>query len=902
MPPAHLDFCTMKNSLTPAADMRLALLRTILLAVLLIVFLHGAAEPAIAQLPTTQLNAIFPAGGAPATTVKATITGDHLDDVDRLVFSHPGITAKPVLVSSGKAEGEAETVSSEYEISIAADVPIGIHDIRAIGRYGVSNPRAFVVESLKQIVVPQDSPNDANRSVDKAMRLDIGSVASGRVTKNRADFYRFTAKKGEALIARCAGTGIDSRIDATLVLYDSAGKELMRVRDTQSYDPVMAFRIPADGDYIIEVYDFLYRGGDEYYYRLALTRRPYVESIFPPTGVPGESAEFTLYGYHLPGGKPLSPVTPSTVTGVASALEKVTVRVDLTAGDKKIDDRSLTSYVSSPGSMLDGQPYVLTSPQGDAGAITIGHAAATVVVEAEPNNQADEAQNVSLPCDFAGQFQAVGDEDWVAFTATAGERIWIDVISHRAGGNTDPTIVVEEITKKDDGTDQVKKLTTLDDMKVYVNRVPSFETRSRDPAFEFVAKRDATYRVMIRDVYNMTRGDPRLSYRMVIGRGEPDFRLVAHSDPYRTNNTGDLRMPSPVLRQGGTTAMNVHVFRHFGFDGDIHITAEGLPEGVTCRGAVAAGSAKGAKLIFEVNDDAPASAAAIRIVGTATADGQTIVREARPAHLMFDTENTERMPPTSRLVRQLWLSVSDKEQAPASIHVESDKIFETSLGGQLALPFQVTRRGDFKSDLRVIPEGLPRRLRFDPLRVSGDKKAYDLKIKTNDFPPGTYTFYLLGSGSFPNKKIATDKDKDKADADDEKMKDKNIRFSVASAPLRIRVHATPVNMIVPNTDHTIQPGATLSLPIPIERRFGFGGPVTLELRAPKGITAKRQAVAKDKTEIALSVQVAESVAPGEYECEIVGQHVFGGLALAAKQSFTLTVLPPTKADTSVAGN
>ena len=859
------------------------------------VFILGASSVATAQLPSTQLDAISPSGGGSATTVTATIAGKNLNEVDRLVFSHSGITAQPIRADEKAAESNG--VVNQYKISIGADVPVGVYDVRVIGRFGVSNPRAFVIEDLQQVVVPREQPNSANHSVDKAVRIEIGSVASARVTKNHADYYRFSAKTGQAIIARCAGTRIDSRIDATLVLFDANGKELMRVRDTESYDPVMAFRVPADGEYTIEVYDFLYRGGDDYFYRLSLTERPFVEAVFPPVGIPGEATEYTVYGYHLPDGEVVS--TGNEKNGVVSPLEKVTVRIPLADDKNFVDQRSLATYVPSFASMLDGQLYTLSSPQGDANAITIGHAAAPVEIEAEPNNNAEQAQNVSLPCEFAGQFQAIGDEDWVAFSAVAGERVWIDVISHRARGRTDPVILVEEITTGEDGEPKMKRLANRDDLSVYVNRVPNFETRSRDPAFQFVAKKNATYRVMIRDIYNMTRGDVRLTYRLVIGRGEPDFRLVAHGDPYREGNAGDLRMPSPVLRQGGTSAINVHVFRRFGFDGDIHVHAEGLPEGVTCRGAIAAGGASEAKLVFEVAEDAPASAAPIRIVGRADVDGETLVSEARSAYLMFDTENVARIPPTSRLVRQLWISVTDKEMAPATLHVDNDELLETSLGGQLALPFRVTRRDGFEADLRVAPEGLPRQLRLTPVSASGDKQSFNLKMKINNFPAGTYTFYLMGRGRYRserNTKPVSSGDTEMKEIE----KDEKTRFAVASPPLQLRVHATPVKIIPSDVERTVRSGETLSLPTTVERRFGFSGPVTLDLKASDGISADSKSVAKDQSEGALLIRVDKSVRPGEYQCEIIGQHVFGGLALAERHKFTLTVLSDNDATQTVA--
>ncbi len=49
----------------------------------------------VAQYPVTQLTSVYPFGGKLGSTFEVTITGTDLDDAEQLVFSHPGITAKP---------------------------------------------------------------------------------------------------------------------------------------------------------------------------------------------------------------------------------------------------------------------------------------------------------------------------------------------------------------------------------------------------------------------------------------------------------------------------------------------------------------------------------------------------------------------------------------------------------------------------------------------------------------------------------------------------------------------------------------------------------------------------------------------------------------------------------------
>lgn len=60
------------------------------------------------------------------------------------------------------------------------------------------------------------------------------------------------------------------------MLYNAAGDEVMRNRDTNRRDPLIDFTSLADGEYVVEIHDFLYGGGPEYFYRLSIGVGPYL--------------------------------------------------------------------------------------------------------------------------------------------------------------------------------------------------------------------------------------------------------------------------------------------------------------------------------------------------------------------------------------------------------------------------------------------------------------------------------------------------------------------------------------------------------------------------------------------------------------------------------------------------
>src|SRR5205814_4712194 len=106
-----------------------AVLHLLGLAALSVVSALLAERPALAQLPQARLNAVFPAGGQRGTSIDLTLAGGtDLDEASALYFSHPGITAAQ---KTQMVEGQPQPVAGTFTVTIAADVPIGVYDVRA---------------------------------------------------------------------------------------------------------------------------------------------------------------------------------------------------------------------------------------------------------------------------------------------------------------------------------------------------------------------------------------------------------------------------------------------------------------------------------------------------------------------------------------------------------------------------------------------------------------------------------------------------------------------------------------------------------------------------------------------------------------------------------------------------
>jgi len=172
-------------------------------------------------LPAPKLLLISPMGAKAGSTVEVVVTGYDVEDAKDLVFNIPGVKAELVGNASGpdvKAPGVVgKAVSVKFKVTLPADAPLGIHDLRVSTPFGVSNPRAFVVGDLNEVM-----EKEPNNDVPEAQRVEIGSTVNGVIsTPTDVDYYLFAGKKGQRVVVSCLSSSIDSRLPAALHLPDS---------------------------------------------------------------------------------------------------------------------------------------------------------------------------------------------------------------------------------------------------------------------------------------------------------------------------------------------------------------------------------------------------------------------------------------------------------------------------------------------------------------------------------------------------------------------------------------------------------------------------------------------------------------------------------------------------------
>jgi hypothetical protein len=379
----------------------------------------------------------------------------------------------------------------------------------------------------------------------------------------------------------------------------------------------------------------------------------------------------------------------------------------------------------------------------------------TALAEKEPNNLANEAQKITLPCEIDGSFFPAGDVDTFEFQAKKSEVWWVEVVSERRGLATSPFVLVQRVTRdgaKEKLTDVVEMNGLPSPIKVssngYAYDGPPYNPGSMDPLGKIEIPEDGTYRLQLRDLFGGTRNDPRNVYRLIIRKAAPDYALVAWALHMELRNGDRNALSKPIaLRGGGTMALEVVAVRKDGFDGEIDLSMENLPAGVSACGLkIPAGKAQGMMLITAAAD-APRSLAIAKLVGRAQINGVTVIHPCRLASMAWPAKDAMAEIPNPRLVDEIPVSVGGAELAPMTIVSSEDKVWEAKAGEKLTIPLKLTWRGEFSGSFKVVPTfGEPQTLRKGtdaPLKAPTMDAVVDLAVLKT--PPGEYTMAFCGS-------------------------------------------------------------------------------------------------------------------------------------------------------------
>ncbi len=362
----------------------------------------------------------------------------------------------------------------KLQVSIDPDAEPGMRELRVGSPLGLTNPVRFFVGRLAEVA--EVEPND--RLPDSCIGDAMPVVVNGQIMPGDVDRFSFTARKGMHLVVSVAAReivpyladAVPGWFQAVAAVYDRDGKELAYADDfRQNPDPALVVEIPSDGEYTLEVRDSIYRGREDFVYRVTMGELPFVTGVYPLGVRAGSAAKLTLSGWNLP---------VSTVPLRAQSVGQVPIRV--------------------PGA-IGPTPVVAVDDLPEAG-------------EKEPNDRADKAQRLAVPVAVNGRIDRPGDADLYAVQGRKGTRLVVETVARRLGAPTDTVVTVSDA--------KGRRIAFSDDWE---DRGAGLVTHHADSYAVAVLPADGSYTIRVADAQG--RGGAEFAYRLRIAPPRPDFEL-----------------------------------------------------------------------------------------------------------------------------------------------------------------------------------------------------------------------------------------------------------------------------------------------------------------------------------------------------------------------------------------
>jgi len=238
-------------------------------------------------------------------------------------------------------------------------------------------------------------------------------------------------------------------------------------------DPTLNFEVPADGEYVLSIIDALYRGRNDFVYRINIGEVPFVTSIFPLGGRVGEPVTIEVDGWNL-------------------------------------DNATLAPPPKDAGPGT----YMISATKGKAVSNQIPFALDTLpeCMDAEANDDQSKAQKVTLPIIVNGRMDQPNDWDVFEIEGKAGETIVAEVHARRLDSPVDSFLKItdangEVVAFNDDHHDAGSGLNTYHADSYLMVKLPA----------------DGKYFVHMGDTTR--QGGKEYAYRLRISPPRPDFEL-----------------------------------------------------------------------------------------------------------------------------------------------------------------------------------------------------------------------------------------------------------------------------------------------------------------------------------------------------------------------------------------
>lgn len=411
-----------------------------------------------------------------------------------------------------------ETV--RVRVTIAANAEPGLHYCRLQTKHGLSNPMRFVVGYLVEAREPsvwkfdltsylglRTKPREISDPAVITGPVSLPLTINGRILPGEVDEYVFEAAEGDQLVVDVEARSlvpyladaVPGWFQAVVSIQDPRGRELAYADDYRfDPDPVLFYKIPRDGKYRLRIHDSIYRGREDFVYRITMGELPYLTGIRPLGGQAGTEVDIVFDGgnlteherprFPLPGKAGMVGMWASGAAGISNSID---FHVDSVPEEK----------------------------------------------EREENDRLGIANAMEIPSIVNGAIDKPGDLDFYRIKGDGNQPITFEIFARRLGSPLDSNLTIFD----DDG----KQIGWNDDFE---NPSAGLTTHHADARITMSLPSNGVCFIRVGDTQN--QGGREHSYRLKVTQGEPDVALRVTPSSLHATPGGTARATIHALRLG----------------------------------------------------------------------------------------------------------------------------------------------------------------------------------------------------------------------------------------------------------------------------------------------------------------------------------------------------------------
>ncbi|REJ96330.1 MAG: peptidase [Planctomycetota bacterium] len=505
-----------------------------LLHALIIVSLGAAGAPAQSDTNDPHVAYSYPAGCEQGASIQVVIGGQYLENVNGVHIAGDGVAAEVVgwyrpmsrgmytnlrmrlndtreaLIEEGKQPSQVEVaiaagVTAEQikemevflkrdrdprrqpneqleeeltlNLTVARDAEPGKREFRLLTDRSMSNPIWIHVGTYPEFreTEPEDGEPDE-------IEGELPVLVNGQIMPGDVDRFTFHATEGTRLVINAGARAVTPFLadavpgwfQAVLTLFDSDGNVVARADSFQFHqDPVILFEAPRDDRYTVAIRDSLFRGREDFVYRMTIGETPFITSYFPLGARIGSDVTVELEGWNL-------------------SRRSVELRAPSGRRYRPVHWVSLPQEVG---------PALRFPLQVDR---------LTEAFDQEPNDDRSSAQVVDAHQVINGRIDHPGDMD-VFRIETSGPLV-LEVQARRHGSPLDSMLTLVD--------DEGNEVAFNDD---HVDRSQALSTHHADSHLTAVIPSGVPHYLFLTDAQN--NGGTDFVYRLYLRAREPDYEL-----------------------------------------------------------------------------------------------------------------------------------------------------------------------------------------------------------------------------------------------------------------------------------------------------------------------------------------------------------------------------------------